>query len=95
MSVARYLVGFAPGEPGCHDDLVMGLVLFGWLSNQPYFKDFTNINTLSKLRDMSDDDLEESMTPFGFIDNGSSDEEVGEFAKPPGWMFDVTETLDL
>ena len=82
-------------EPGCHDDLVMGLVLFGWLSNQPYFKDFTNINTLSKLRDMSDDDLEESMTPFGFIDNGSSDEEMGEFAKPPDWMFDVPETLDL
>ena len=82
-------------EPGCHDDLVMGLVLFGWLSNQPYFKDFTNINTLSKLRDMSDDDLEESMTPFGFIDNGSSDEEMGEFAKPPDWIFDVPETLDL
>ena len=82
-------------EPGCHDDLVMGLVLFGWLSNQAYFKDYTSINTLSKLRDMSEEDLEDSMTPFGFIDVGDGEEEVGEFAKPPNWMWDVPETTDL
>ena len=36
-------------EPGKHDDLVIGLVLFGWLSEQQYFKDITNINTLLSL----------------------------------------------
>jgi hypothetical protein len=38
-------------EEGKHDDLVMGLVLFAWLSDQQYFKDATNINTVASLRD--------------------------------------------
>jgi hypothetical protein len=33
-------------ESGCHDDLVMCLVLFAWLSDQQFFKDMTDINTL-------------------------------------------------
>ncbi len=33
-------------ESGKHDDLVMCLVLFGWLSDQRYFKEITDINTL-------------------------------------------------
>jgi hypothetical protein len=57
-------------ESGCHDDLVMTLVLFGWLSDQQYFKDITNINTLAKLRERSEDELLEELTPFGFYDNG-------------------------
>ena len=32
-------------ESNKHDDLVMCLVLFAWLSEQQYFKDYTNINT--------------------------------------------------
>jgi hypothetical protein len=57
-------------EPGKHDDLVIGLVLFGWLSEQQYFKDITNINTLLSLRDKSDDDMDQDMAPFGFVDDG-------------------------
>lgn len=59
-------------ESGCHDDLVMTLVLFGWLSDQPYFKDITNINTLAKLREKSEDQLMDELTPFGFFDDGQN-----------------------
>lgn len=60
-------------EPGCHDDLVMTLVLFGWLSDQQYFKDITDINTLAKLRERSEEELMSELTPFGFFDDGRSD----------------------
>lgn len=57
-------------EQGCNDDLVMGLVLFAWMSDQPYFKELTDINTLVHLRDSSDDEIENELTPFGFITTG-------------------------
>lgn len=62
-------------EEGCNDDLVMCLVLFAWLTEQKYFKDLTDINTLIKLKDLKDAQLEEHMLPFGFIVNGPDDEE--------------------
>jgi hypothetical protein len=60
-------------EPGNHDDMVMGLVLFGWLTDQQYFKEITDINTLMKLREKTDDDVMNDLTPFGFIFDGSDD----------------------
>lgn len=57
-------------EPGCHDDLVMCLVLFAWLSNQKFFKELTDINTINQLRDMNDDQILNDLTPFGIIDTG-------------------------
>ena len=60
-------------EPGNHDDMVMGLVLFGWLTDQQYFKEITDINTLMKLREKTDDDDMNDLTPFGFIFDGSDD----------------------
>jgi len=62
-------------ESGCNDDLVMSLVLFGWLSDQQYFKDITDINTLAKLRERSEEELMSELTPFGFFDNGISKED--------------------
>lgn len=57
-------------ESGATDDLVMGLVLFAWISDQQYFKELTDINTLQKLREKSDEEIEQEMVPFGFIDYG-------------------------
>jgi hypothetical protein len=56
-------------ESGCNDDLVMALVLFAWMSDQQYFKDLTNINTLQKLRARTDEDLENDVFTF-FVDDG-------------------------
>jgi hypothetical protein len=58
-------------ESGCHDDLVMCLVLFAWLSEQPYFKEYTNINTLKTLRTKTEEELMEDVLPFGFLDDGN------------------------
>ena len=60
-------------EPGHHDDLAMGLVLFAWLSNQKYFKELTDINTISNLRDMNEDQIMSELTPFGIIDDGRAE----------------------
>jgi hypothetical protein len=62
-------------ESGAHDDLVIGLVLFAWLSDQSYFKELTNINTMAALREKTEEQIEEELLPFGFIDDGISNEE--------------------
>ena len=62
-------------EPGCHDDLVMGLVLFAWLSSQQYFKDMTDINTMARLRERNEEELMDEMMPIGFDDGNELIEE--------------------
>jgi hypothetical protein len=57
-------------ESGFHDDLVMNLVIFAWMTEQNYFKEMTDINTLIKLREKTDEQIEEDLLPFGFIDVG-------------------------
>ena len=57
-------------EPGKTDDLVMCLVLFAWLTEQKYFKDLTDINTLIKLKELKDEQIEEEILPFGFVNDG-------------------------
>jgi len=70
-------------EEGKHDDLAMSLVLFSWLTNQQYFKELTNIDIRQNLYDDNMKAMEEELTPFGFINDGSVhdlyDEEFNEF----------------
>ena len=70
-------------EAGAHDDLVMCLVLFAWLSDQQYFKELTDINTLQKLRDKTDEDIEAELVPFGFIETGHDEPEVIDLTENP------------
>ena len=60
-------------EPGNHDDLVMCLVLFGWLSNQRFFKELTDINTVINLKEMNEEKVFSELVPFGIIDDGQKD----------------------
>ena len=53
-------------ESGKHDDLVMCLVLFAWLTDQSFFKEITDINTLQKLRQRNEDQIEYDLLPLGF-----------------------------
>jgi hypothetical protein len=78
-------------EEGAHDDLVMGLVLFGWLSEQQFFKDYTDINTLMRLRDKTDQDIMNDLSPFGFIDDGRGDDmlEVIDLTPRGNWMSEL------
>lgn len=73
-------------ESGSHDDLVMNLVLFAWLSDQGYFKDMTDINTLMKLRERTEEQIEQDLLPFGFIDDGGNEFEDELAAGRENWQ---------
>ena len=81
-------------DEGYHDDLVMPLVLFSWLSTNPYFKDLTNINIRKELYEKQIQMIEEEITPFGIIDNGMEENvyvdasgQVWEEQKPQKYDF--------
>lgn len=57
-------------DEGHHDDLVMCLVLFGWLVRQEYFKDLTNVDIRQKFLDDKERIMEEEIMPFGFVNDG-------------------------
>jgi len=46
----------------------MGLVLFAWMTDQMFFKEITNINTVNELRQRNEEELAESLLPIGFND---------------------------
>ena len=62
-------------EEGCNDDLMTCLILFGWVSNQRYFKELTNVDVRSKLYEEQEKIIDQDMAPFGFIDDGTPEEE--------------------
>ena len=69
-------------EEGCNDDLMMCLVIFGWLTNQQYFKELSNSNIRNQLYIEQQALIEQDMAPFGFVDDGQPDElksEVDEY----------------
>ena len=66
-------------EEGCNDDLMTCLIIFGWLSNQTYFKELSNSDVRSKLYEEQSNIIEQDMAPFGFIDDGIETEETKPF----------------
>jgi len=65
-------------DDGANDDLMMCLVIFGWLSNQPFFKELTDTNARQMLYDEQQHLVEQDMAPFGFVDDGTPDHEKSE-----------------
>jgi len=66
-------------EDGCNDDLMTCLIIFGWLSNQTYFKELSNSDVRSKLYEEQSNIIEQDMAPFGFIDDGLNTEDTQPF----------------
>ena len=60
-------------EEGCNDDLVMCLVIFAWLVAQEYFKEMTNNDIRKRLYEEHKNQIEQDMSPFGFISDGLDD----------------------
>lgn len=56
-------------EYGKHDDLVMCVVLFAWMTNQNYFKDLLDTDIRKNLMEEREKQLEDEMLPF-FMDDG-------------------------
>ena len=65
-------------DEGSTDDLMMCLVIFGWLSNQPFFKEMTDTNARQMLYEEQQSLIEQDMAPFGFVDDGIPDHEKSE-----------------
>ena len=59
---------------GNHDDLVMTLVIFSWVANQRYFKDLMDQDLRLKMYKDKMKSIEDDITPFGFIVDGSEKE---------------------
>jgi hypothetical protein len=65
-------------DEGNNDDLVMGLVLFAWLTAQSYFRESTNIDIRRVLIEEYNLSEEENITPVGFIEDGRREEVIND-----------------
>ena len=80
--------GVFQADEGYNDDLTMTLVLFSWATNDPMFKDLMNANNREALYSSQMKSIEDELTPFGFIDNGQSDEPFVEVIDGDIWLND-------
>lgn len=65
-------------DDGFNDDMVMGLVLFGWMTTQKMFKELSDSDIRKTLENQSTQIEDHSALPFGYITNGVDDEEMPE-----------------
>jgi len=77
-----------------HDDLVMTLVLFGWLTTQAYFKSITGSDIRKDLYEEQMKVIEEEMTPFGFVDDGNEHESYKD-TSGTAWKAGNDKNLDM
>lgn len=80
-------------DEGYHDDLVMPLVLFSWLTTNPYFKEMSDINIREAMYQTRIKQIEEEVVPFGFMFNGTEDDYTVEDGDV--WRQEKPETPDL
>jgi len=71
-------------DDGCNDDCVACLFLFGWATDQTYFKELTDNDIRKTMMAEQQDMLEQDMAPFGFVVNGLEDENIGEMVDEYG-----------
>lgn len=77
--------GTFQADEGYHDDLVMSLVLFGWVTTNSFFSDLTNVNVREGIYNSEMRMIENDLTPFGEILDGSEPEI--EVIGGDVWMF--------
>lgn len=58
-------------DDGYHDDLVMTLVLFSWVTTSPYFKDLNNVNLREIMYQNRIQQIESELTPIGWFNDGN------------------------
>jgi len=71
-------------DDGCNDDLVACMFIFGWATDQTYFKELTNNDVREQMFKDQQDQLEQDMAPFGFVVNGLEDENIGQMVDEYG-----------
>lgn len=78
--------GTHKADEGYYDDLVMTLVLFAWATNESFFKDLTDTNLRKALYEEQFKQIEENLTPFGIIDDGTPEEEKPQIESDTIWF---------
>lgn len=78
-------LGFFAADSGYHDDLVITLVLFAWMTTQPYFKDLTNGDLRKALYENQINNIEHELTPFGIVSDGVTEEVSWEKLSGEWW----------
>ena len=85
-------------EDGCHDDLAMCLVIFGWMAMQEYFKEMHDNDVRARIYADKRDAIEQDMARFGFINDGLEDDVIVD-AQGERWELaeygDVQHMLDF
>lgn len=66
--------GSYAADIGYHDDCVMPLVLFGWMTTQTFFKDLTNLSVRERIFQARIDNIQQRFTPFMFKTDGREEE---------------------
>lgn len=67
--------GSYSADPGTHDDMVMCLVLFGWLQKEELFKSLTDLDIRRHLHSENIDKLQNDMKPPDIIIKSGKEEE--------------------
>tara|TARA_R110001606_G_scaffold96378_3_gene213517 strand:- start:30496 stop:32139 length:1644 start_codon:yes stop_codon:yes gene_type:complete len=80
-------------DEGYHDDLAMCLVLFGWVTTNSFFSDLTNVQVREGIYNAEMRQIESDLTPFGFIDDGLTQET--EVMGGDLWVFEDTKIKEL
>jgi hypothetical protein len=80
-------------EEGRNDDLVMCLVIYSWLIQQDYFRELTDQDIRKRLYEEQKNQIEQDMSPFGFITDGINEE--GSFVDKEGDRWHVDEYGDM
>ena len=65
-------------DDGCNDDMVACCFIFGWVTDQTYFKELTDNDIRQQMYKEQQNQLEQDMAPFGFVVNGLEDENIGQ-----------------
>lgn len=88
----RHLNSFQ-AEEGCHDDLVMGLVLFGWLAAQTAFKEITDTNIRDKMAQARLAQLANDMQPDSILISDGQTEFTDKIDRELGYLDYSTTTV--
>lgn len=74
---------------GNNDDIVMNLVMLGYIMTTPQFKELSNINIRDYMHRDRIREIEEDLPPFGIIDDGLSEDYFEEDDHRSVWSLDV------
>lgn len=78
-------------EEGAHDDLVMCLVIFAWMTDQKFFKESVNSDIRKAyLASAGNSWDEQDLTPFGAVSDGRQENDAGELRDVSSGFYDGT-----